>query len=384
MSGPAGTLPALQIHPTRRCNLSCLHCYSESSPDVREALEPERVLAAIADAATLGYKVLAVSGGEPLLYGPLARVLRAAHEQGLATTVTSNGMLLDARRLAMLAEDTDLLAISLDGVPESHDEMRGSARAFREMQKRLDGVRASGIPFGFIFTLTFHNVNELDWVARFAVEQGASLLQIHPLESVGRAVTRLEGSLPDACESAVALIEAARLRAQYGDRIQIQVDLATLPAVESQPERIFADGLAPCGDKTIAEVFAPIVLESSGMLAPLQYGFPRAWCLGNIREESLKSLAVRWMLERYSLFQAMCREVRAEILGNSDVPVLSWYAEVHNKAARFGPLHWAVARTSDVAALASRADADSECTTAESAATVVSASRKLRRYGASP
>lgn len=341
MSGPAGDLPALQIHPTRRCNLSCLHCYSDSSPEVREALEPELVLAAIADAATLGYKVLAVSGGEPLLYAPLARVLRFAHESGLATTVTTNGMLLDARRLALLAADTDLIAISLDGMPASHDEMRGSSRAFRDMQRRLEGVRATGIPFGFIFTLTFHNVNELDWVARFAVEQGARLLQIHPLESVGRALATLGDSLPDACESAVALIEAARLREEYGDRIQIQVDLATLPAVESQPGRIFADGQAPCGEKTIAEVFAPLVLETSGMLAPLQYGFPRDWCMGNIRNSSLRKLTVRWMLERYSLFQAMCREVRSELLEQDEVAVFSWYAAVQQKAARFGPAYWA-------------------------------------------
>ena len=79
MSGPAGSLPALQIHPTRRCNLKCLHCYSESGPSVREALDVELVLGVIRDAAELGFKVLAVSGGEPLMYAPLPRLLRAAH-----------------------------------------------------------------------------------------------------------------------------------------------------------------------------------------------------------------------------------------------------------------------------------------------------------------
>jgi len=33
---------------------------------------------------------------------------------------------------------------------------------------------------GFIFTLTFHNVHELEWVAQFAVEQGAKLLNSIP------------------------------------------------------------------------------------------------------------------------------------------------------------------------------------------------------------
>ena len=28
----------LQVHPTRRCNLRCLHCYSESGPDRRDEL----------------------------------------------------------------------------------------------------------------------------------------------------------------------------------------------------------------------------------------------------------------------------------------------------------------------------------------------------------
>ena len=126
------------------------------------------------------------------MYPALGELLRAAHTAGLATTVTTNGMLLDRRRLDILEADCDLVAISLDGVPDSHDFMRNSPRAFDKMCARLQGLRACGIPFGFIFTLTFHNVHELDWVAQFAVAQGASLLQLHPLEPVGRATRTLD------------------------------------------------------------------------------------------------------------------------------------------------------------------------------------------------
>lgn len=337
MSGPAGCLPAIQIHPTRRCNLRCLHCYSDSGPEVSEELDAELVLRVIADAAELGYRVLSISGGEPLLYEPLPDVLRAAHEHGLITTVTTNGMLLDRRRLAMLEPDADLVAISLDGLPESHAEMRANPRAFTSMAARLGGLRASGIPFGFIFTLTFHNVNELDWVARFAVEQGAKLLQIHPLEPVGRAVRTLDGSVPDQQEGAYALIEAARLRDRYGKQIQIQVDLATLPALHDHPEKVFActDGL--CGESTIADVIAPIVLETSGVVAPLQYGFPRPWCFGSVKDAPLRDLAIAWARSRYTRFCELCREVRDEILRHPEIPVLNWYVEVHQAAARARP-----------------------------------------------
>lgn len=337
MSGPAGCLPTLQIHPTRRCNLRCLHCYSDSGPEVSEALDAELVLRVVADAAELGYRVVSVSGGEPLLYEALPEVLRAAHAHGLITTVTTNGMLLDRRRLAMLEPDADLVAISLDGRPESHAEMRANRRALSATTARLRGLRASGIPFGFIFTLTFHNVDELEWAAAFAVEQGAKLFQIHPLEPVGRAARALDGSVPDAQEGAYALIEAARLRDLYGERIQIQVDLATLPAVHDHPEKVFARTDDVCGESTIADLIAPIVLETSGMVAPLQYGFPRPWCFGNVKDAPLRDLAVAWAGSRYEAFRALCREVRDEILRHPEIPVLNWYADVHQAAARVPP-----------------------------------------------
>jgi MoaA/NifB/PqqE/SkfB family radical SAM enzyme len=75
--------------------------------------------------------------------------------------------------------------------------MCADPRAFSTMAARLEGVRRSGIPFGFIFTLTQFNLHELEWVAGFALQQGARLLQIHPLEEAGRAAERLAGARPD-------------------------------------------------------------------------------------------------------------------------------------------------------------------------------------------
>jgi len=199
-------------------------------------------------------------------------------------------MMLDARRVRMLEQHADLVAISLDGTPESHAEMRGSPHAYDAMVRHLPNLRRSGIPFGFIFTLTFHNVDELEWVARFAINQGAGLLQIHPLEPVGRARHLLSESIPDLQENEYALLEASRLRDQYGDQIQIQLDLATWPAIHDHPEKVFADG-APRADASLADLVAPLVLQTDGVVAPLRYGFPRRWCLGNLKDARLQNLA---------------------------------------------------------------------------------------------
>ena len=144
--------------------------------------------------------------------------------------------------------------------------MRANSRAFEGMAARLDAVRRSGIPFGFIFTLTQHNLDELDWVATFAHEQGARLLQIHPLEEVGRARQRLRGQQPDAVESTFAQLEAVRLRERFGDAMLVQVDIADGMRIRNQPDRVFATAPA-AGDAPLAELLSPLVV---GPTAP--------WC----------------------------------------------------------------------------------------------------------
>jgi len=76
--GPTGIAPILQVHPTRRCNLACAHCYTTSGPHEAGQLPLALLCAAVDDAVTLGYGQLAVSGGEPLLYEALPALLQHA------------------------------------------------------------------------------------------------------------------------------------------------------------------------------------------------------------------------------------------------------------------------------------------------------------------
>ncbi|MCX6613487.1 MAG: radical SAM protein [Acidobacteria bacterium] len=337
MQGPAGKYPSLQIHPTRRCNLQCLHCYSQSGPNASEQLDIEVIRRVVPDAAALGYQVMSVSGGEPLLYPHLPELLKLARSVGLVTTVTTNGMLLDERHLEWLKPDCNLVAISLDGEPESHNLMRASPRAFVDMSTKLEGLRASGIPFGFIFTLTFHNAHELDWVARFAVEQGASLLQLHPLEPVGRATETLTDSIPDGEENAAGLIEALRIKELYADKIVVQIDLATIPALLEHPTRVFVREASLCLDQMVADVVAPLVIETSGRVSPLQYGFPKDWSWGNLNQAPLPDLAADWISRDYAAFLALCKSVYDELVANEEEPALNWYQHIHAAAARYSP-----------------------------------------------
>lgn len=327
--GPTGaTLRVLQLHVSRRCNLSCSHCYSSSGPDHVDEVSAATWQAVIEDAAAEGYNVVGFSGGEPLMFKPLPGLLRQARSLGMLTTVTTNGMLLDDRRIESLKGAAGLLAISLDGTPESHNRMRGHLRAFSTMERRLPALRASGIPFGFIFTLTQFNLDELIWAADFAVRQGARLLQVHPLEAVGRAVDGLEDAVPDPTELSYAVLAVARLKELVGDRIAIQLDVAGREAMADFPERVFADGACPDTERPLGDLLSPLIVEANGIVVPVEYSFGRRWALGNVRDERLVVLAKRWKRGRLAEFRALCREVQREATSPEQPAVINWYGRL--------------------------------------------------------
>lgn len=323
----------LQVHPTRQCNLQCLHCYSSSGPAVKEWLPAGLLEEAIADGRDEGYTTVGFSGGEPLLYKDLPRILAFSRRCGLLTTVTSNGMLLDERRLSEIAPHVDLLAISLDGEPRSHNIMRGHPQAFERMATRLESVRRSGVPFGFIFTLTQYNLNELPWVAQFAVENEARLLQIHPLESAGRAIDRLAGHEPDVEEVAYGLVAAIKLKEAFKDRLTIQLDAVTKTSVlADHRDACRGESLADPG-RLLAEVVEPLVIEASGTVVPLQYGIARRYALGNLSLERLKPMGHRWRIGGYDRYRALCRRTAERIRSTRQAFFGNWYGAVCQTAA---------------------------------------------------
>ncbi len=341
--GPTGeAVNVIQIHPTLRCNLRCKHCYSVSGPEHVDEIPVEELEALLPELVDEGFNAVGISGGEPLTYRPLPRLLASARARGLFTTVTTNGSLLTPRRLGSIAPHVSLLAISIDGTRETHDRLRGDG-AFDRMQSHLSHVRAAGVPFALIFTLTQHNLPELAGAAALAVSEGARLLQIHPLEQVGRA---LEYALvpPDDTELAFAFMEVARLKRHYGDRIELQLDVADRPLVEREPCRAFAVStpeLADIEHVPLAALVSPLVLQEDGAIVPIQHGFAPDFAIARLGRGRFAPQAARWKREQYPRFLALGRQVWDELRrGPPHLPFTNWYAAITetSRAGRRLPL----------------------------------------------
>jgi MoaA/NifB/PqqE/SkfB family radical SAM enzyme len=341
-SGPTGRA-ILQIHPSLKCNLFCAHCYSRSGPLARTELDAETVCEVVSDAAAMGYQVVSVSGGEPLIYTGLDRVLAHAKSLGLLTTVTTNGFFTGEERLNRLRQLVDVLAISLDGPPDLHNEMRGSVHAFERLEAGLESVRQAGIPFGFIHTLTRRNWEDLLWVAEFAAGKGARLLQIHPLEMAGRAEGQMAGDAPEEDVLAKVYILAFALAGRYGDSMKVQLDLLYRDHLREEPGLVYAEEPESSPDQTgPAQCLGLLVLEPDGTIVPVSYGFSRQYELCNVREHRLADSWRDYLANGYPAFRALCRQVWEELCG-PDAPLLSnWHEVIMSRSHATGSVHLAM------------------------------------------
>lgn len=92
MSRPPPFLVSYSI--TSKCNLTCRHCYSESTEDSgQDDLSTAQSMSIVERLADWGIGLLIFDGGEPLCRDDFLDIARHASERGLRTVIGSNGTL---------------------------------------------------------------------------------------------------------------------------------------------------------------------------------------------------------------------------------------------------------------------------------------------------
>lgn len=308
-AGPT-SLPTFHVHPLQQCNLSCLHCYSDSSSSATAQLTLTQLESAVYQAAEWGYRVMSVSGGEPLMYPQLRRLLEMGHDCGMTTAVVTNGLLFQRSGALEALQLADAVAVSVDGMSESHDRLRGRHRAFAKTLTALAVLRANGIPFAITCGITPQNIFELDELAQAVLDSGAGALQLHPVELAGRAKLAAEDMVLDG-EAAVAFFVLANLlKVEYSGRLAISVDAVHRVTALAQPQMLYAQP-APIleGRSNLADNVGVLVLDPFGNLMPVSYGFAKPLWIGNLAED-LRRLGCEYLAESggvHELYALGCR-----------------------------------------------------------------------------
>ncbi|MDP2663511.1 MAG: radical SAM protein [Dehalococcoidia bacterium] len=189
--------PVVVWNCSRRCNLSCIHCYSDS----RNKTYPGELTTAeakvmIDDLAAYKAPVLLFSGGEPLMREDLFELATYASGKGLRVVISTNGTLITPEAAKDIKKaGISYVGVSLDGIGNNNDRFRGKKGAFDEALRGIENCREVDQRVGLRLTLTKHNTRDLTEIFRLIEEVRIERACFYHLVYTGRGTNLKEDDL---------------------------------------------------------------------------------------------------------------------------------------------------------------------------------------------
>lgn len=180
--------PIVVWNSTRRCNLSCIHCYADSTSDIYPGeLSTEEAKQLILDLAQYRAPVFLFSGGEPFLRDDLFELIEFTNKHGIRPVISTNGTLIDDKTAKKLKEvNIGYVGISLDGIGEINDKFRGMDGAFEKSKEGFQNCVNAKVKVGLRLTLTKQNFKNLPQIFDFIRDEKINRACFYHLVYCGR------------------------------------------------------------------------------------------------------------------------------------------------------------------------------------------------------
>jgi mycofactocin biosynthetic radical S-adenosylmethionine protein MftC len=160
---------------TYACNLSCIHCLSDSGRKREGELSTEEALRVIDQLAACKVFQFNIGGGEPFMRPDFLDLMDYAHEKGMVTCISTNGTLIDKATARRLDHPLVYIQVSLDGADEqSNDAIRGRG-SYKKVLGALEHLCNRDIEVSINCVLTRRSYPELDRLVELAASYGAKL-----------------------------------------------------------------------------------------------------------------------------------------------------------------------------------------------------------------
>ncbi|MGA2090313.1 MAG: radical SAM protein [Endomicrobiales bacterium] len=180
--------PVVVWNSTRKCNLSCRHCYTSSTGEKsQEELSTPEAMGFIRGLAQFGVPVLLFSGGEPLMRDDIFTLGAEAKRRGMRAVISTNGTLITkdvAQKIR--AAGFDYVGVSLDGTGSLNDGFRGKKGAFKSALSGIRNLKDAGQKTGLRFTITKYNAHAIKDVFELAERENIMRVCFYHLVYSGR------------------------------------------------------------------------------------------------------------------------------------------------------------------------------------------------------
>ena len=173
---------------TLACDLACRHCGSRAGRERPDELDTAEALNMVHQMADLGVLEVTLIGGEAYLRDDWTDIIREIRKRGMQCTMTTGGRGLTPER-ARAGKDAGLqsISVSIDGLRESHDLLRGVKGSFDSALQAMENARAVGIPVAANTQINRPNLQEIPRVFELLAERRIHGWQVQLTTAMGRA-----------------------------------------------------------------------------------------------------------------------------------------------------------------------------------------------------
>lgn len=196
---------------TTRCNLCCRHCGSDCKDSTGESDMPFedflRAFDTIPVSERARHFTVVITGGEPLLRSDLPDIGRVLRQRGVGWSIVTNGWLYDeSMHRRLVASGLGAITISLDGLHDDHDWMRGREGSYdRALAAIALAAQQPRLNFDVVTCVNQCNLPHLQQIHDTLASLGVRQWRIFTIIPIGRALQHPELHLSD--EQFVALMD---------------------------------------------------------------------------------------------------------------------------------------------------------------------------------
>jgi MoaA/NifB/PqqE/SkfB family radical SAM enzyme len=259
---------------TYRCNARCQMCNIWQHPTKAEEEFPPELLEKLPG----GLRSINITGGEPALRKDLPEIVDILTRKTRRVEISTNGSFTDRLVEAARQHPEITVRISVEGLPETNDRVRGIKNGFDHALRSYLRLREIGVKdLGFAVTIQDSNKDDLLDLFHLADHLGAEFAQAVPHNSYyfhkfDNEITDVEGVQA----AIVSLIEALLKSSRPKQWFRAYLNRGLIDHVAGRPRRL--------GCTAGTDLF---FLDPSGEVYPCN---GRDWSMGNLNDCSFDEI----------------------------------------------------------------------------------------------
>jgi radical SAM protein with 4Fe4S-binding SPASM domain len=186
--------PKIKLNPlvavweyTLACDSKCIHCGSDAKLKRKNELTTLESLDLVDQIASLGFKQIILSGGEPTLRKDWIKIAERIKSKNIEFGVISNALRWNSETIdALYSLKPFSVGFSVDGEPELHDYLRGVQGSHKKVFDCIKQVKEKGMTVCVVTSVNKRNLEELPKIRNRMIVYGVDAWQIQTASPMGR------------------------------------------------------------------------------------------------------------------------------------------------------------------------------------------------------